>query len=140
MKDIFTQEELDKAGKLYVQETHTQLFLRRNGKFVPTALPVQAQFSVVNQVIARDFTGDGAADLLLLGNHSHNRLKLGSINSGYGCLLAGDGKGNFNYVSQPASGLCIIGDVQSALEINVNNTNYLAIGICDDALQFYKAP
>lgn len=140
MKDIFTQEELDKAGKLYVHETRTMCLLKRNGKFVPTPLPVQAQFTVVNQVIARDFTGDGAIDLLLLGNHSRNRLKIGSINAGYGCLLAGDGKGNFNYISQPASGLCIIGDVRSALEINANNSKYLAIGIGDEAVQFYKAP
>ena len=139
MKDIFSKEELDKAGKLSVTETRTLLLLNRNGKFVPADLPMEAQFSVVTNVIADDFNGDGKKDLLLLGNRSDNRLKLGSINSSYGCLLSGNGKGSFNYISQPLSGLCIKGDVKSATEIKVNNTKYIVVGVCNEALQFYKA-
>jgi hypothetical protein len=139
MSDIFSKEELDKAGKLSVTETRTLLFLNRNGKFVPADLPMQAQFSVVTNIIADDFNGDGKKDLLLLGNRSDNRLKIGSINSNYGCLLTGDGKGSFNYVSQPLSGLCIKGDVKSATAIKVNNTKYIVVGVCNEAVQFYKA-
>jgi hypothetical protein len=139
MKDIFSNEELEKAGKLSVTETRTLLFIHRNGKFIPSELPMHAQFSAVTNIIANDFTGDGKKDLLLLGNHSDNRLKIGSIDANYGCLLAGDGKGNFNYVSQPQSGLSIKGDVKSAVEIKANNTRYILVGICNDALQFYKA-
>jgi len=140
MQQIFTADELSKANKLTATESRSVCFMNRNGKFEKSVLPLQAQFSVVSKIIVKDFTGDGKQDLLLFGNHSDNRLKIGSIDANYGCLLAGDGKGNFSYVDQPKSGLCVMGDVKSAEEVNINKQNYLLIGICNEELQFYKEP
>jgi len=138
INDIFTKEELGKANRLSVTETRTLTFLNRNGKFIPAELPMQAQFSAVTNVIVDDFNKDGKKDLLLLGNHSDNRLKIGCINASYGCLLTGDGKGSFNYVPQPRSGLSIKGDVKGAVELKTNNGLYIIAGICNEAMQFYK--
>jgi hypothetical protein len=138
IKDIFAKEELEKANRLTVTETRTLSFLNRNGKFVPAELPMEAQFSVVTNIIAGDYNGDGKKDLLLLGNHSDNRLKIGCINASYGCLLTGDGKGHFNYMPQPRSGLNIKGDVKTAVELKTSNGLYIIAGICNEALQFYK--
>ncbi len=138
MNDIFSFDDLSKAKKLTVTEQNTACFLNRNGKFVKSALPVQAQFSVVTKILARDFNNDGKMDLLLLGNHSDNRLKMGSMDAGYGCLLTGDGQGNFSYINQSLSGLSIKGDVKSAEEVLIGADKYLVISICDEDLQFYK--
>ncbi|WP_216848878.1 VCBS repeat-containing protein [Pedobacter sp. L105] len=138
MKDIFTPEQLAKAGKLTVDNLLTSCYLNKNGKFIATALPLQAQFSPVYQTLVKDFNHDGKEDLLLLGNHFDNRLKLGSMDANYGCLLTGDGKGGFKYLSQTESGLSITGDVKSALEIKINGTNYLMIGIANAPVQFYQ--
>lgn len=138
INDIFSQQELAKANRLTVTETRTLAFLNRNGKMQPVELPIQAQFSVVTNILCNDYNGDGKKDLLLLGNHSDNRLKIGCIDASYGCLLAGDGKGGFNYVTQPASGLNIKGDVKAAVDIKVNNTEYIITGICNTAMEFYK--
>ncbi|HWZ04806.1 MAG TPA: FG-GAP-like repeat-containing protein, partial [Mucilaginibacter sp.] len=138
INDIFSAEDLAKAGKLSVNELKTTLFINHNGKFKAADLPVEAQFSAVNQILTGDFDHDGLTDILLLGNHSDNRLKLSSFDANYGCLLKGDGKGGFKYINQPLSGLSVIGDVKSAVEIKINNTNYLLIGLSDGPLQFYK--
>jgi hypothetical protein len=138
LKDIFTAAELEKANRLVITETRTLLFMNRSGKMVPAALPMQAQFTAVTSILPADYNGDGKKDLLLLGNHSDNRLKIGCINSGYGCLLTGDGKGGFAYVPQPRSGLCIKGDVKGTAEIKTANGRYIVAGICNDAMQFYK--
>jgi hypothetical protein len=53
-------------------------------------------------------------------------------------LLTGDGKGSFNYVPQPTSGLSIKGDVKGAVELKTNNGLYIIAGICNEAMQFYK--
>jgi hypothetical protein len=135
---MFTPDELAKADTLVVNELHTSLFINQNGKFVKTSLPAQAQFTYISKIIADDFDKDGQQDLLLLGNHSDNRLKLGSIDAGYGILLKGDGKGNFTYVPQTASGLCIKGDVKSALNINIRQSQYILAGVVGGALQVYK--
>jgi len=138
MAEIFSPADLTKAQKLTVNETKTTLYINQHGKFKAAALPLQAQFSMVNQTLTGDFDHDGFTDILLLGNHSDNRLKLGSFDANYGCLLKGDGKGGFKYVDQTISGLSVIGDVKSAVETKINNVPYLIIGLSDGPLQFYK--
>jgi hypothetical protein len=140
MKELFTPAQLEKAKKLTVNTLLTTCYLNKNGKFSALSLPLQANFSAVSQIMAKDFNHDGKNDLLLLGNHADNRLKLGSLDANYGCLLTGDGKGGFRYVKQAESGLSITGDVKSALEIKVKNQNYLLVGLSDQPLQFYKIP
>ncbi|WP_343674769.1 VCBS repeat-containing protein [Chitinophaga sp.] len=138
MKDIVAPDDLAKAGKLTVTETRSLCLLNRNGKFVVSPLPVEAQFSVVNKILTGDFNEDGKPDLLLLGNHCDNRLKLGSFDAGYGCLLKGDGKGGFTYVDQSAAGICIKGDVKSAGEIAINGKNFMVVGVNNEGVSLYK--
>jgi len=138
LTNIFSKEELNKAGKLTATESHTVCWLNRDGKFVRTGLPLPAQFSMVCKILTGDFDRDGRTDILLLGNHSDNRLKIGAIDANYGCLLKGDGKGGFSYVPQPVSGLSVQGDVKSAGELIINGQKHLVIGVADGELQFYK--
>ncbi|MGH2563791.1 MAG: FG-GAP repeat domain-containing protein, partial [Ginsengibacter sp.] len=138
MQDIFTKDELAKASKLTATESNTVCYLNRNGKFQKVILPIEAQFSVITKILVDDFNHDGKTDLLLLGNRSDNRLKIGSIDANLGCLLSGDGKGNFTYVTQPVSGLSVKGDVKSADIIESNNIKYLMVGVADGPMQFYK--
>ncbi len=138
INEIFTPEELSKAGKLTVDELKTTLFLNENGKFKAADLPMEAQFSAVSQILTGDFDHDGLQDMLLLGNHSDNRLKLGSFDANYGCFLKGNGKGGFKYINQSNSGLSINGDVKSAVETKINDIPYLLIGVSGEPLQFYK--
>ena len=136
--DIFSKEELDKAGKLTATEARTVCWLNKGDHFVESELPVQAQFSAVCKIVTGDFDGDGLMDVLLLGNKSDNRLKMGSLDANYGCLLKGDGKGGFSYVTQPAAGLSVRGDVKSATELVVDGRKVLVIGVAEGQLQFYK--
>jgi hypothetical protein len=138
MADIFPGDELGKAGKLEATELRTMLYLNNKGKFTATDLPVEAQFSVVTQIASGDYNHDGHPDLLLLGNHTDNRLKMGSIDAGYGCLLQGDGRGHFRYVPQLAAGICVVGDVKSVSEIMVNHQPYLVVGVSNGPVQFYQ--
>ncbi|MCZ2459324.1 MAG: VCBS repeat-containing protein [Chitinophagales bacterium] len=136
--DVLTPEEMAKANTLLVNELRTCLFINQGGKFAKADLPLQSQFTYISKIFADDFDGDGNTDLLLLGNHSDNRLKLGSIDAGYGTFLKGNGKGNFEYVPQTVSGLSIRGDVKSALKIKVGGSEYILAGISDGPLLAYK--
>jgi hypothetical protein len=138
MKEILAPEDITKVSKLTVNETRTMCFLYKNGKFVPAPLPLQAQFSIVSKIITGDFNHDGKVDLLLFGNHSDNRLKLGSIDAGYGCLLKGNGKGDFSYVDQLDAGLSVKGDVKSASAITINDKNYVIVGVNNEGISLYK--
>lgn len=136
--DIFSAEDLAKAHKLSVTNMRSTCYLRQGSAFVPGKLPIQAQFAPVTSTLTGDFDRNGTTDLLLLGNRSDNRLKLGSMDANYGCLLSGDGKGGFSYVTQPVSGLTVQGDVKSAMTITIGGQPYVLIGSFNQPLQLYK--
>jgi hypothetical protein len=73
-----------------------------------------------------------------VGNKADNRLKLGSMDANYGCLLTGDGKGGFKYMDQPISGLSVSGDVKSAVDVTINKERVIVIGAFNESLQFYE--
>lgn len=143
INEVLTKEELAKATMLTLNENRTVCFLSKIGvdktiQYQKKVLPLPAQFAPVSQIMVKDFDKDGSMDLLLLGNKADNRLKLGSMDANYGCLLKGDGKGDFTYINQLASGLTVTGDVKSLVEIKIGLEKYLIIGAFNKALQFYK--
>ncbi len=138
MMDIFSAEELSKAGKKIATESKSLILLNNQGRMERREVPVQAQFSVVTEILAEDFNKDGHTDILLFGNKSANRLKVGSMEANYGCLLLGDGKGEFRYLPQTESGLLIKGDCNSAQVWKQDGVSYLLVGLNNQALQQLK--
>ena len=138
IKEIFSNEELGKAARLEAKESRSVCFINHNGSFEKMVLPVQAQFAPVTTILAGDYNQDGKKDVLLLGNKMDNRLKLGSMDANYGCLLLGDGKGNFTYMPQSGSGLSVQGDVKSAVEMRVNRQPAIVVGACNEPIQIYR--
>ncbi|MCF2502996.1 VCBS repeat-containing protein [Dyadobacter sp. CY107] len=138
INNMFSAEDLSNATKLEVTEMRSMCFLNKNGMFEKQPLPVHAQFAPVTMIASGDYNQDGKTDLLLLGNKTDNRLKIGSMDANYGCVLAGDGKGGFAYIAQPLSGLSVVGDVKSCIQIDINDEPCLVIGAFNQSLQFYK--
>ena len=135
LPDIFKPEELNGSGHLKVNHMETTLFTSDStGKFTPTSLPVQAQYAPVNTITILDFNSDGNNDLLLCGNSSNTKIKMGKFDANYGVLLKGDGQGSFEYVDQKVSGFKLKGDVRSVLEIN----NVLLFGINEQSPKAYR--
>ncbi|MEO6456228.1 MAG: VCBS repeat-containing protein, partial [Ginsengibacter sp.] len=119
LKDLFLHDELKSAGQLIADHMGTTCFISsQTGKFKIAELPKEAQYSPVYTINQIDFNKDGKTDLLLCGNNSHTKIRLGKFDANYGNLLAGDGKGNFSYIDQNTSGFNIWGDVRSCIQIN----------------------
>ncbi|MCJ7467981.1 MAG: VCBS repeat-containing protein [Maribacter sp.] len=135
LKDILTEEEIEKSSKLLANTMETSLFLgTEQGKFKIETLPIQAQYAPVNDIVIADFNEDGESDVLLFGNNYYFKLRLGKFDANYGTLLLGDGKGHFVYVHQNQSGLDVRGAVKSAVLIN----DLLLLGINGQFVQSYK--
>lgn len=88
------------------------LFNKGNGQFQLKNLPSKAQIAPINGIIAADFDFNGTVDLLLAGNLFQAEVETGRADAGRGLLMLGDGKGNFNPVSQEESGLFAPMDVK----------------------------
>jgi len=134
MTDVFPKTELNDAKILKINHTQTTLFLSNfNGKFTVQNLPAETQYAPVDAIQILDFDQDGNQDLLLCGNESHTKLRLGSLTANYGVLLCGDGTGVFDYIPQMESGF-LRGDVRDVILIDKT----LFFGINQGELGAYK--
>lgn len=132
--DIFASEELRNAGRLEANFMETALFLSGGDKFTPGRLPLQAQYAPVYTVTVLDYNEDGRQDLLLCGNNTHAKLRLGRFDANYGVLLRGDGQGAFEYIDQEKSGFMLKGDVRSVIQLE----NTLLFGMSEGAVKAYR--
>ncbi|MGY4539857.1 hypothetical protein ACVW0P_004298 [Mucilaginibacter sp. UYNi724] len=116
---VFTSEELKGAGHLSANHLATTLFISNaQGKLQIAALPLQAQYSPIYQIMTLDYDHDGKSDLLLCGNINHSRIRFGKYDANYGILLKGNGAGSFRYVDQQHSGFNLWGDIRGVLQFN----------------------
>lgn len=135
MDKIFTPEELKDVKKLTANELATACFISNaQGRLKQAALPLQAQYSPVFTITTLDYDHDGKDDLLLCGNINKARIRFGKYDANYGVLLKGNGKGNYQYISQQQSGFNIRGDVRSVLQLN----NVLLFALDKGKLKAYK--
>lgn len=110
-----------------------------NGKFTLIPLPVQAQCSVINGMVADDFDGDGNLDVLINGNDFGTEMSIGRYDAFNGLLLKGDGKGNFHPLSILQSGIYIPGDGKALVQLQGANGKYrIAASQHNDALKLFE--
>jgi len=113
IKDILKPEQFKKALYLEAKTFRTAWFENDGrGHFTRHDLPFRTQFSPVQGIIIRDFTGDGHPDILLAGNYFPARAEAGRYDASIGVLLKGDGSGHFKPVDAMHSGISLPGDVR----------------------------
>ena len=111
---IFSRENIRNALRLTATNFASSFLENKgNGKFEMTALPAEAQFSVIQSIQARDYDGDGNLDAFIAGNYFSPDYNTGRYDASYGLLLKGDGKGGFTPVPSSVSGISIVGDARS---------------------------
>ncbi len=101
---VYPQKELDAALNLKAYTLETCWWENQGGKFVQRKLPNPAQTSPVQGILVDDFTGDGLVDILMAGNKYGLEVETNRCDASNGVLLRGDGKGNFAFVENTASG------------------------------------
>jgi ASPIC and UnbV/FG-GAP-like repeat len=126
MDSIFPEEQRTGALQLHANDFSSAILLNQgNGKFAISSLPVQAQLSVLNGLIADDFDGDGNTDIVINGNDFGTEVTVGRYDALNGLLLRGDGKGNFNPLSILQSGIFIPGNGKALVTLKGSNGKYL---------------
>uniref|UniRef100_UPI003593B533 FG-GAP-like repeat-containing protein n=1 Tax=Persicitalea sp. TaxID=3100273 RepID=UPI003593B533 len=134
LNDLFSAQELKDAGKLTANYLKTACFINVGNKLQLKELPLEAQFSPVFAIASLDYDQDGKQDLLLGGNISQGRLRLGKYDANYGLLLKGDGKGSFTAIPQQQSGFRLRGDVRSIMLVG----DKVLFGVNQQALKAYR--
>jgi hypothetical protein len=117
LNDFFENKQLENAQKRQIKETETLILENQNGKYIIHRLPIEAQYSSVFDILMEDFNNDHKKDILLVGNNSKMRLRMGKIDANFGQMFLQKNKLQFDFVEPLKSGLKLKGDVKSAVKI-----------------------
>ena len=134
LETIFKKEELQNATTLDAGVLNTMYFENKGNSFGIKKLPTEVQFSPVYAIASVDVDEDGDNDVVMGGNESKVRVRLGKSDANRGLVLINDGAGNFTYMPQPRSGLNVVGDVRSIIPID----DQIIFGINDAEIKAFK--
>ena len=134
MGDILTDELRKKSQMLEADELRTGILWNDKGTLVFEPLPTEAQFAPVYAIAVADLNNDGKKDLVLGGNFTHARVRLGKCDANQGQVFLNQGQRKFSYLAQVESGLRVRGDVRSAAMVGA----YLWFGINNQPVQTYS--
>ena len=85
-------------------------------------------------ILAEDFNHDGKKDLLLMGNNSKFRLRIGKVDANTGLMLLNKGNFQFESLSPQQSGVYVRGDVRSVKRVGEK----ILVGVCEGKVQEFK--
>jgi hypothetical protein len=120
--------ESDREGSIILKANNFQSCFLRNeggGKFSLSPLPVQAQFSTINGMVAGDFDNDGNLDLVMNGNDYGTDVSIGRYDAMNGLFLKGDGRGGFSARSILQSGIYIPGNGKALVKLRRSDGHIL---------------
>jgi hypothetical protein len=137
MTDLFTVQELEKAQVLEANTLESVVLENTGTGFKVKALPRLAQSFPIFSIPPIDLNQDGNMDVILGGNQSYTRIRIGLMDAGLGMVLIGDGAGNFKSLLPSESGLAIKGDIKSILPVKTNSGTQLLFGINQKPLESY---
>ncbi|MCM4157280.1 VCBS repeat-containing protein [Gramella sp. AN32] len=138
LKDIFTEEKLNKAKHLNVFQLKSLYLENMGGHFRMHILPLEVQFSAIQGIIVKDFTGDGIKDVFLAGNYYPFKVEYGPSDAGKGLLLRGNGAGEFKTIKNDELGVWVDGDVRDAEILNHKNDTYIIVSKNSDSIQILR--
>ncbi len=138
MQDLFTTKELENAQILEANTLESIYLENTESGFTVKKLPKLAQSFPVYAILPIDLNSDGNLDLIVGGNQSYSRIRIGKIDAGLGLVMLGDGKGNFETISPTESGLAIKGDIKSLLPIKTSSGTQILFGINQQPLQSFQ--
>lgn len=139
IKEIYGTKKLDKA-LYYKTDTFASVFIENKGNssFNIRNLPVEAQFSSINDLLIDDFNKDSFLDILMVGNLFVSEIETSRNDAGTGVLLLGNGLGSFSYVPNKNSGFFNAKDAKKIIGLTSNGTSLILIGNNNDQLQIFQ--
>lgn len=132
---VFSADQLKKATHFTINQLQS-LYLENTGNgFKIHLLPIKAQFSAIEGIVAHDFTGDGILDILISGNYYPFRVQYGPCDAAKGLLLKGNGKGSFTAVDTNKLGVWLSGDVRDIKVLKGGKALNIVLSKNDDKMQ-----
>jgi enediyne biosynthesis protein E4 len=142
--ECFPPEALAQARRKTITELRSMIFENQQGNLVAHPLPQAAQVAPVFAILPGDFDHDGTTDLLLFGNNSQMRLRIGKLDANHGVLMANrrgpnatersPNRWQFDALPADQTGLWVRGDVRDAVRVG----NQVMVGVNNAPLKAFS--
>lgn len=135
--EIFTKFQIKAAPYLKSHQFESLVLYNQKGKnFTAKALPIEAQFSPIEDIAIEDIDQDGYLDLVLGGNTTAVASYFGSYQGNWGLILKGDATGSFKTFKE--SSLKIKGDVKQIKRVSVGTNKWLIFAKNNSSLEVFN--
>jgi hypothetical protein len=113
VQELFSADVLEKCVLKQVKYSSSCIAWNEgNGKFSVQPLPLLAQLSSINVILAKDVNNDGKPDLIMAGNEFDFIPQFGRLDAGYGSVLLNEGNRQWQTLMQRQSGIFVRGIVR----------------------------
>jgi hypothetical protein len=135
--EVFAKFQIKDAPYLKSNQFESLVLYNQKGKnFIAKALPIEAQFSPIEDIAVEDIDQDGHLDLVLGGNTTAVASYFGSYQGNWGLILKGDATGSFKTFKE--SSLKIKGDVKQIREVTVGTNKWLIFAKNNSSLEVFS--
>ncbi|MEM6841046.1 MAG: VCBS repeat-containing protein [Bacteroidota bacterium] len=137
--DVYEEDNLEESLN-FQANTFASAYLENtgDGSFKFHALPNEAQFSSVNDILIADYNQDQHLDILLAGNLYGAEIETARNDSGVGTVLLGNGNGGFQSLTPAESGFFVPTDVKSMAIVKGAQGKQVLVGSNNDQLQIFR--
>ncbi|WKN44192.1 VCBS repeat-containing protein [Tunicatimonas pelagia] len=131
-------EEIENSLHFEVTEFRSGLFYNNgNASFQFAPFSAEGQMAPINSILYEDFTNDGKKDLLMAGNNYQTEVETTRYDAGIGLLLARDGEGSFQVVSNRKIGLYLDGNIRAMASVRNDGKRQIVVANNDSYHQLF---
>lgn len=109
-----TKIKVELQAKLF----KTIILKNNNSNFIIQELPIEAQFSPVHAIGVFDYDNDGYKDIILAGNESKSRVRIGKTDANYLQVFKGEKTHTYTFLPNSTTKISVKGDVSDITVIN----------------------
>lgn len=137
--EVYGKDNLDEALH-YATDTFASTYIENlgNGTFKLSTLPIQSQFSNIEDFLVKDFNNDGNLDILAVGNSYGFEIETPRNDAGTGVFLLGNGAGAFVSKNTVETGLFAYKDAKKVKELKSGGSAFVLVANNNDELQIIK--
>ncbi|WP_286755098.1 CRTAC1 family protein [Roseivirga sp. UBA838] len=136
---VLPQPVLERAYQVKATHFQSSYFINNgDGTFQMKEMPLQAQFTRVNDMLIFDYDQDGYHDILLAGNSYGTEVFTGNYDAQTALLLRGNGKGEFEAVPLFGSGFIMEGAITAVEKISIDGDSHILTLLNADKAHLFR--
>lgn len=137
LNDIVTPQQQGNSAVLVVDDLSSMVFRNVGDKFVSEKLPLSCQLFPVYDILVEDVDGDGANELLMVGNTSLTQPDIGPQDAGYGLILKYFASG-YAVLSAEQSGFFVKGESRNIRSVRTSNGTVIVVAQNNSSVGSFK--